>query len=212
MEVVSKDNVANLLMQHIPRDLLMGVEEALFAGALRGFKAAEGMHDGHKATVLGQMRHFHMNEAFAEALAVAGGNPTPIKGNAIVVGRVGVFALSRFNISGNIWNNGRRSRTRREMSEANRAVEPLVQPELFEPVQPITAATAFFVAGFSGNKLVSPDSPIGLDIAVPDSRMQSWLFRESLQKFIGRYDIAPIQVDTAFPKLKAGIIKLDGSE
>lgn len=212
MEVVSKDNVANLLMQNIPRDLLMGVEESLLAGALRGFEAARGMHDGHKATVLGQMRHFHMNEAFAQALDVAGGNPTPIRGNAIVVGRVGVFALSRFNISGGIWNNGRRSRTRREMSEANRAVEPLVQPELFEPMQPITAATAFFVASFSGNKLVSPESPLGIEIAVPDSVMQSWLFREPLQRFIARYDIAPIQVDAAFPKLKAGIIKSDGNE
>jgi hypothetical protein len=201
-----KDSIADLLIASIPRDLLMGVEDALLAGAMRGFTASKGMDEGHLPTVMGQMRSFHMNEAFNEALRVAGGNPTPIRGNSIVVGRVGVFKLSRFNISAGVWNNGRRSRTRRQMSEANRAIEQLVQPSLFD-IEPITAATAFFVACFSGSVRVQPESPQAIHIAVPDREMKGWLFKEPLSTFISRYDVAPQQDDIAVPMLKKDIIE-----
>lgn len=201
--------VADLLMRNIPRDLIMGVEDALQIGAQRGYDAASGMNDGHRPSVVGHMRHFHMNETFHDALAAANINSTPIRGNGIVVGRTGVFTVSRFNISAGLWYNGRRSRTRREMSYANRAVEPLVQPELFGEATPITAATAFFVASFSG--LLKNSQPVSIDLAVPDREMKGWLFREPLQIFLTRYDEVPQQVDLAVPKLKSNIIQLKSS-
>lgn len=109
----------------------MGIEEALVVGAQRAYVAARGMDDGHLPSVVGQLRHFHMNESFQRALAVNDASPSPIRGNAIVTGRTGVFTLARFNIKEGLWVNGRRSQTRRQMSVANMAIEPLVQPELF---------------------------------------------------------------------------------
>lgn len=212
MHVVTKETVPDLLVRNIPRDLVMGVEDALLVGAGRGFRASRDMHDGHRPHALGQMRHFHMNETFFDALVVAGGAPTPIKGNNLVVGRAGIFSLGRFNVSGSVWNGAARSKTRKQMALANKAVEPLVQHGLFEAAQPITAATAFFVASFSGSIATDPETPLGIDIAVPDSRLKNWLFRESLQKFLARYDAVSAQVDVAFPTLKVGVIKLNGKE
>lgn len=212
MYVVTKDTVPNLLVRNIPRDLVMGVEDGLLVGAKRGFVVSRDMHDGHRPHALGQMRHFHMNESFSEALTAAGGNPTPIRGNNLVVGRAGIFSLGRFNVSGPTWNNASRSKTRKQMALANKAVEPLVQPELFDAHQPITAATAFFVASFSGSIAINPESPLGIDIAVPDSNMKNWLFREPLHQFLSRYEVASAQVDEAFPKLKVRVIKQDGHE
>ena len=140
--------IASLLIQHIPRDLIMGVEDALFTGALRGTSAGAGMNSGHRSHAVGQMRHFHMNETFRDALEVAGTNPTQLKGNRVVIGKAGIFALGRFNISNGVWNNGRRSRTRREMALANLSIEPLVIPDLFETYQPATKNTVAFVAGW----------------------------------------------------------------
>jgi hypothetical protein len=201
--------VADLLMQNIQRDLIMGVEDALQIGAQRGYDAASGMNDGHRPSVVGQMRHFHMNETFHDVLAAAGIGSTPIRGNGIVVGRSGVFTVSRFNISAGLWYNGRRSRTRREMSYANRTVEPLVQPELFGEVKPITEATAFFVTSFSGS--LKNSLPFSIDLAVPDREMKGWLFREPLHIFLTRYDALPQQVDLAVPKLKSSIVELKSS-
>jgi hypothetical protein len=201
--------VAAFLMQNFQRDLIMGVEDALQIGAQRGYDAASGMNEGHRPSVVGQMRHFHMNETFHDALTAAGINSTPIRGNGIVVGRSGVFTVSRFNISAGLWYNGRRSRTRREMSYANRAVEPLVQPELFGEVKLITEATAFFVTSFSGS--FKNSFPVSIDLAVPDREMKGWLFREPLHTFLARYDEVPEQVDLAVPKLKSSIIKLNSS-
>ncbi|MEG6992879.1 hypothetical protein V1979_39035, partial [Pseudomonas aeruginosa] len=88
------------------------VEDALNTGAMRGYASAKGMNKGHVKNAVGQMRHFHMNEAFNDALVAGNANPTPIRGNGLVVGRSGVIALSRFNISAGVWNNARRSITR----------------------------------------------------------------------------------------------------
>jgi len=197
MNHLSNAAVAALLMSNIPRDFVLSVDELLFAGAKRAHAASAGMHKGHRPSVLGQMRHFHMNEDFSHALEAIGANPTAIRGNTVVTGRLGIFTLGRFNIKAGLWNNGRRSRTRREMSLANRSVEPLVQPGLFGDVQPITEATVFFVATFG-----SSDAPVSIDIAVPDKDMKGWLFREPLQVFANRYYVIAEQPDNAVPMLK----------
>ena len=149
MAKLTKETIPDLLVRNIPREIIMGIEEALVVGAQRAYVAARGMHDGHLPSVVGQLRHFHMNESFQRALAVNDASPSPIRGNAIVTGRTGVFTLARFNIKEGIWVNGRRSQTRRQMSMANKAIEPLVQPELFADYEPPSEAVVFFVACFA---------------------------------------------------------------
>ena len=120
MTSASKDSIPDLLLRNIPRGLVMGIEEALAAGAQRAYATAKGMDDGHLPHVVGQMRHFHMNESFQRALSIGDASPTVIRGNGIVTGRTGVFTLARFNIPEGFWINGRRSHTRRQMSVANK--------------------------------------------------------------------------------------------
>jgi hypothetical protein len=207
----TKDTIPDLLVRNLPREIVMGIEEALVVGAQRAYGAARGMDDGHLPSVVGQLRHFHMNESFQRALAVGDGAPSPIRGNAIVIGRTGVFTLARFNVKEGIWTSGRRSQTRKQMSMVNQAIEPLVQPELFSDYVPPSDAVAFFVACFSGSLHIQPESPVSIQIAVPDRNMEGWLFREPIDAFLKRYDQKPatMQDDLAMPKLKKNIGKQD---
>jgi hypothetical protein len=197
-----------LLVHHIPRDLIMGVEDALLTGAKRGTSAGAGMNSGHRSHAVGQMRHFHMNETFRDALEAAGTNPSQIKGNRVVTAKAGIFALGRFNISNGVWNNGRRSRTRREMAMANLAIEPLVTPDLFDTYQPATKATVFFVGVFDRSVQDSAAMPMSIDVAVPDHELKGWLFRMPTTQFLTLYEsqaLTDIQPDLAVPILKPGI-------
>lgn len=199
----TKETIPGLLVKNLTREFVLGVEEALFVGAQRAYAAACGMDEGYLPHAVGQLRHFQMNEAFQRALATASASPSPIQGNGIVTGRSGVFTVARFNIPEGFWINGRRSHTRRQMSFANRAIEPLVQPELFDTYQAPADAVAFFVACFSGSLHVQPESPVSIQIAVPDRDMRSWLFREPLGEFAKRFDQSSLeQRDLAKPILK----------
>ncbi|MFY9136705.1 alpha/beta hydrolase [Zwartia sp.] len=205
----TKETIADLLVRNVPREVIMGIEDALAVGAQRAYFAARGMDDGHLPSVVGQLRHFHMNESFQRALVVNNASPSPIRGNAIVTGRTGIFTLARFNIKEGIWINGRRSQTRRQMSMANMAIEPLVQPELFSDYEPPSQAVAFFVACFAASLHIQPESPVSIQIAVPNRDMNGWLFREPITAFAKRYDHKPEsqQGDLAKPKLKKSIGK-----
>lgn len=208
MSEQNQPTIASLLVQHIPRDLIMGVEDALLIGAQRGTSAGAGMNPGHRSHAVGQMRHFHMNETFRDALDAAGTNPTQIKGNRVVTAVSGIFALGRFNISNGVWNNGRRSRTRREMAMANLSIEPLVTPDLFDAYQPATRATVFFVGVFDRSVQDTAAIPLSIDIAVPNHELKEWLFRMSTAQFLTLYesqDFASEQLDLAVPQLKSGI-------
>lgn len=214
MPVAVKETIPDLLLRNIPRALVMSIEDALCAGAHRAFAAASGMDDGHLPHIVGQMRHFHMNESFHRALDVNDAATTGIRGNSIVTGQSGVFKLARFNTPEGFWINGRRSQTRRQMSFANKAIEPLVQPELFDGYIQPSEAVAFFVACFSGSLYVQPEAPVSVQIAVPDRNMRGWLFREPLDVFVERYEQQPVaQDDLAMPKLKKNIGKqnMDGT-
>lgn len=199
----TKETIPGLLVKSLTRELVLAVEEALFVGAQRAYATARGMNEGHLPHAVGQFRHFQMNEAFQRALESAGASPSPIRGNGIVTGRSGVFTVARFNIPEGFWINGRRSHTRRQMSLANRAIEPLVQPELFDTYQAPADAVAFFVACFSGSLCVQPETPVSIQIAVPARDMRSWLFREPVSEFAKRFDQASSdQSDLAKPILK----------
>lgn len=205
-----KNPISDLLLRNIPREIVMGVEDALTAGAQRAYAAAQGMDEGHLPHVLGQLRHFHMNESFHRALVFGNASPSAIRGNGIVTGRTGIFTLSRFNIPAGFWINGRRSNTRKQMSAANKAIEPLVQPELFNGYQPPSDAVVFFVACFSGTLQNQPEAPVSVQIAVPDRDMRGWLFREEASVFLKRYEQQDTtQNDLAIPKLKKKVGKQD---
>lgn len=208
MKNMTKDTIPGLLMQNIPRALVIGVEENLIVGAQRAHLASKGMDTGHIAHVTGQMRHFHMNQTFYQALEAANVNPTPLRGSGIVTGRSGVFTIGRFNIPEGVWINGRRSQTRRQLSYANKAIEPLVQPELFDAYVPPSEVAVFFVACFASSKSMCSESPTSIQIAVPNRNMKSWLFKESTGVFLQRYDQnITLQDDLAKPKLKTNIGK-----
>lgn len=202
-------SIPQLLVANLPRELVLAVGDALDVGAQRAYPAARGMDEGHLTSVLGQMRHFHMNETFVEALTLANAEPTPLRGNRVVVGRSGLFRLARFNISEGPWYNARRSQTRRAMALANEAIEGLVHPDLFEPTKPILTGTMFFVSVFSGSIKNSPERPLSIHIAVPDREMRNWLFREPISEFLCRYNDVAVesQQDLAVPVLKTNVVK-----
>jgi hypothetical protein len=203
------ETVPALLLRNLRRELILSIEEALMAGAQRAYDTSRGMDDGHLPHVVGQLRHFHMNESFHRALDVGNASPSPIRGNGIVIGKVGVFNLARFNTSNALWANGSRSQTRRQMSMVNKAIEPLVQPELFADYEPPTDAVVFFVACFSRSLRVQPEAPDSIQIAVPDRHMKGWLFKEPVERFVRRYDQITVQDDLAKPRLKKNIGKQD---
>lgn len=202
------ETIPDLLVKNINLQTVIAIKEALDVGANRAYRAAHGMNNGHLPHIVGQLRHFHMNETFQQALASVNASPTPIRGNNIVTGREGIFTLGRFNIKEGVWINGRRSHTRKQMSMANVAIEPLIQPELFTDYTTPSNAAVFFVACFAGSLHIQPESPVSIQIAVPDRYMQDWLFKESVDLFINRYEKkASAQHDFAIPKLKKDIGK-----
>ncbi len=98
----------------------------------------------------------------------------------------------------------------RQLSFANKAIEPLVQPELFDTYVPPTEAVAFFVACFASSKSVRSESPSSIQIAVPNRNMTGWLFKESVALFLQRYEKNfGSQHDLAKPILKRNIGKKD---
>lgn len=193
------DTIPGLLVDNISRDLALAIEDGLIVGSRRAFASSQGMAKGHLPSVVGQMRHFHMNETFHQALQGADVNATAIRGNALVTGMSGMFKLARFNVKEGMWVNARRSQTRRHMALANKTIEPLVQLGFFDDYQRPDAAVAFFVGIFSGSLT---EAPVSVDIAVPNRDMTGWLFRESITDFLERYEAAPAQEDLAKPKLK----------
>jgi hypothetical protein len=50
------DSIPELLLRNIPRGLVMGIDEALGAGAQRAYAASKGMDEGHLPHVVGQLR------------------------------------------------------------------------------------------------------------------------------------------------------------
>lgn len=199
--------IEDLLVSNLPRELVLGVEEAMFVGAQRGYASTRTMAPGHRSSALGQQRHFHMNETFHQTLVANEVQPTQLSGNRLVTGRSGMLMLGRFNMTGADWMKGSRSVTRKQLSKVNEALTSCLRPDFFtEPVIP-TDITVFFVSRFSRALDDSAATPESLYIAVPDKNLKSWLFREPLVAFLKRYDQQPVQHDLAQPKLKKDIAR-----
>ena len=89
------------------------------------------------------------------------------------------------------------------MAMVNRLIEPLVQTDLFATAPDPKHASAFFIATFAVTPEGLAEVPTSIEIAVPNPTLDKWLFKESLQRFLQRYDApANTQRDGAAPKLK----------
>lgn len=49
----NQETIHGLLVRNIPRELVMGLEDAKLVGAKRAYAAARGMDDGHLSSVVG---------------------------------------------------------------------------------------------------------------------------------------------------------------
>lgn len=200
--------IAELLTHHLQRDLVMGIEDALIIGARRGYLAGHPMHSGHRKTAIGYSRHLHMNEAFSEALEAAGAEPSPLRGNHIIVGRSGMFSIGRFHSNTGL-KGGSRSQSRKDLAEANGVLERVVNPDLFEINRAPTRGSVFFVSvsnpHYNGHEDEDPLSRI--EIGVPATDMSRWVFRETTKIFLQRYELATPQEDNAQVYLKKGVAK-----
>ena len=66
-----------LVIRNIPRDALMACEDAYYGGDEKGRMHSAVFSLGHRPSAAGQVKHFHTNEAFHEALQAHGGEPSP---------------------------------------------------------------------------------------------------------------------------------------
>lgn len=200
-------SIESLIVTNIPKDLLMAMEDALISGAGQGAIGASSLAKGHRAHAVGHMRHFRMNESFSDALLAAEANPTPISGNRLIVGRKGIFSVARFNVTSHLWSNAKRSKARRQLALFNRAIEPLVYPDLFETYKPASMASIFAVAVFDRSLSSALAELIRVDIAVPRADMDGWLYRQPVSKTLELYETleTPVQPDNAHPVLKKSI-------
>lgn len=172
------------------------------------------MDAGHKTAAIGQMRHFHSNEAFRDALEAGGANPTTLKGNQIVVGQAGMFSIARFHSDIGI-QGGKKSKARKHMSEVNKVVEELVVPDFFQQKRAATNACVFFMSSsnkhYNGQEDQSPLSII--EIGVPSPDMTGWIFHETIEIFLRRYEaVEPAQEDNLAVRLKKSATKRDDQE
>lgn len=203
----SSEGIESLIVANVPRDLIAAMEEALITGAAEGAAGSGTLAKGHRAHAVGQMRHFRTNERFFEALAAAEASPTPLNGNRLVVGRVGIFYVSRFNVTTHFWSNAKRSKSRRQLAMFNLAIEHLVTPDLFENYEPAQSASLFTVGVFDRSPSNALAELVRVDIAIPRPDMDGWLYRQPVAKALALYDTKPqvIQPDMAYPVLKTAI-------
>ncbi|EOZ3812845.1 hypothetical protein [Citrobacter youngae] len=210
--VVKKSKVADLIIQHVPKQLIMALSDAIYAASKRSFDSARMKSQGHRATALGLERYLNLNETIHEVFEANGCNPGKLCGNRIVEGHSGIFTIARESYNDNQWKKLFRSKRKQTLIAENVFVEKVVQPDLFSDGSDVPKATLFVVCRFSGSLQTQPEAPMSIELVVPSSDGKNWVFHESLELFLTRYDVVPFQEDNAFPGLKKGIIKKDGTE
>lgn len=204
--------VADLIVQHVPKQLIMALSDAIYAASKRSFDSAKIKNLGHRATALGLERYLNLNETIHEVFEANGCNPGKLCGNRIVEGRSGIFTIARESYNDNQWKKLFRSKRKQTLISENVFVEKVVQPDLFSDGSDVPKATLFLVCRFSGSLQTQPEAPMSIELVVPSSDGKNWVFHEPLELFLTRYDVVPSQEDNAFPGLKKGIIKKDGTE
>lgn len=209
---MKKSKIAELIIQHVPKQLLMALSDAVYAASKRSYDYAQKKKLDHRSTALGYDRHLNLNETIHEAFEANGCNPDKLRGNRIVEGRSGIFTIVRESYNDNQWKRLFRSKRKQELIAENVSVEKVVQPDLFSDGSDVPKATLFIVCRFSGSLKTQPEAPMSIELVVPSSDGKFWVFHEPLELFLTRYDIAPPQEDKAFSELRKGVIKKDGAE
>ncbi len=205
MTLEAEQTIVKALLQHLSQGLCRALEEGLFAAGERAYIESARRHEGHLPQALGQARHFHSNEAFAQALDIAGVEHSPLCGNDIIIGQVGSLLLGRFNTNNHKWNGARRSTRRLELASHNKWLERLHQPALFGEQISHAHMAVFFVSVFSGSVKVQPERPLSVEIAVMDTTLSERLFREPLSMLLNRYAQPVDQLDQVHVRLKAAV-------
>ncbi|MCR9025473.1 hypothetical protein NW939_12710 [Aeromonas caviae] len=209
---MKNSKVAELIVQHVPKQLLMALSDAVYAASKRSYDSAKKKSQGHRATALGLERYLNLNETIHEVFEANGCSPEKLSGNRIVEGRCGIFTIARESYNDNRWKALFRSKRKQTLIADNSFVEKIVQPDLFSDGTDIPKATLFVVCRFSGSLQTQPEAPLSIELVVPSSDGKRWVFHEPLELFLTRYDVAPSQEDNAFPGLKKGVIKREGTE
>lgn len=204
----SHEKIVKILLGSIPRELLLNFER-LYPSALdRALQIGQTVNNGHRASVVGHNRHFFLNEALMLSLDECEIAHAPLRGNSILVGKVGLTAVARIHMNGGKWDNSRRSKTKVKLCAPNRIIASMVQMDWLQNSESIETITAFLVTQGDGTDL----NPCQVYIVVPDEKMdlRNPIFSEQLNTFVQRYQQVQDVMDNAKPKLKPNIKKQIG--
>lgn len=205
LETKGQKELGKLIAQHIPRDTLMALEDAYFDGDKKGRLKGRTFAHGHKRSAAGAIKHFDTNENFYEALLAHGANPTPLRGNRLVIGRLGIFNIVRMNVPNHKWTDLHRGKTRQTLAGVNADIQrKYIQGDFFTKSRNVGEATLFFLGVMDGQDEHGLAQLTQCMVALPAPDMQSWLYLKTMAEFIEVYDNKPegSQIDNAVPKLK----------
>lgn len=200
-----KQKIETLVVSNVPRDALMACEDAYYDGDEKGRIRAAVFSPGHRPSAAGQVKHFHTNESFHEALKAHGGEPSPLCGTRLVVGRFGIFNVVRLNVAGHKWVNLRRSATRKKLAQLNQIIEQkYVQGDFFVSEREVNGGTIFILGVVDGVDSNGIAQLTQVMVALPAPNMESWLYMSTMADVLKLYDQVDTQgqVDNAQPKLK----------
>lgn len=206
-----QEKIAEILLESVPRELLLSFERLCPAVLERALRIGEMFDTGHRNSVTGHSRHFGLNEALSLAFDDCGIPHNPLRGNGIVVGRVDLCAIARVHMNSFKWDNSRRSKSKVKLCAPNRTVASMVQPDWIQNQNPmpIETITLFLVTQGDGSAI----NPCQIFLVVPDETMdlRNPIFSESLDVFVRRYQPAQ-DVTRTEPKLKPGVKKQPKSD
>ena len=205
MPAVGKPELEQLIINNVPRDALMACEDAYYGGDEKGRMHSAIFSLGHRPSAAGQVKHFHVNEAFHEALQAHGGEPSPLRGTRLVIGRLGIFNIARLNVAGHKWVNLNRGATRKKLAELNQVIEQkYVQGDFFTGDREVTRGTIFILGVVDGIDTNGIAQLTQVMVALPAPDMKSWLYRSTMAEVLKLYDQLNVvgQPDNAQPKLK----------
>lgn len=199
-----------LIVNNIPKDVFMALEDAYHDGDRKGRASGADFAKGHRASAVGSNRHFALNETFHTALTVHGGNPPPLKGNKVVIGRIGIFNIARLNVPNHKWVNLDRGKARPQLAAINVSLQQrYMQPDFFAPqTGEVSNATLFILGmmdGLDSNGLTQLTTVL---VAAPSPDLKSWLYIQPLQRIKALYEIPEQskQPDNAKPVFK-GVVR-----
>lgn len=203
---LSLEKLEQLIVEQVPRDVFMALEDAYYSGDERGRMSASDFAQGHRPSAAGSVKHFHINEAFREALEAHNAEPTPLRGTRLVIGRVGMFHVVRLNVPGHKWVNLQRSATRKRLAEFNDSIQHhYVQRSLFDVDVPLpTGGTIFILGVMDGQDANGVAQLTQVMVALPSPDLQRWLYKKSVAELLDVYDRPEtvVQPDNALPQLK----------